>query len=65
MVVFSGVPLALVGGVAALALRGMPLSVTAGVGLHRAVGRCRAERLYRVVAARFERDVTALRAQPG
>ena len=31
-VVFSGVPLALVGGVAALALRGMPLSITAGVG---------------------------------
>jgi cobalt-zinc-cadmium resistance protein CzcA len=31
-IVFSGVPLALVGGVAALALRGMPLSITAGVG---------------------------------
>ncbi len=32
LLVFSGVPLALVGGVAALALRGMPLSITAGVG---------------------------------
>ncbi|MBL0916762.1 MAG: CoA transferase, partial [Sphingopyxis sp.] len=32
LIVFSGVPLALVGGVAALALRGMPLSITAGVG---------------------------------
>jgi cobalt-zinc-cadmium resistance protein CzcA len=31
-IVFSGVPLALVGGVAALALRGLPLSITAGVG---------------------------------
>jgi cobalt-zinc-cadmium resistance protein CzcA len=32
VVVFSGVPMALVGGVAALAVRGMPLSITAGVG---------------------------------
>jgi cobalt-zinc-cadmium resistance protein CzcA len=32
LLVFSSVPLALVGGVAALALRGMPLSITAGVG---------------------------------
>jgi len=32
LLVFSGVPLALVGGVAALALRGMPLSISAGVG---------------------------------
>jgi cobalt-zinc-cadmium resistance protein CzcA len=32
LIVFSGVPLALVGGVAALALRDMPLSITAGVG---------------------------------
>lgn len=32
LVVFSGVPLALVGGVATLALRGIPLSITAGVG---------------------------------
>ncbi|MCS6946917.1 MAG: CusA/CzcA family heavy metal efflux RND transporter, partial [Steroidobacteraceae bacterium] len=32
LIVFSGVPLALVGGVAALALRGMPLSITAAVG---------------------------------
>lgn len=31
-IVFSGVPLALVGGVAALALRGLPMSITAGVG---------------------------------
>ena len=31
-IVFSGVPLALTGGVVALALRGMPLSITAGVG---------------------------------
>ncbi len=31
-VVFTGVPLALTGGVAALALRDMPLSITAGVG---------------------------------
>ncbi len=30
--VFSGVPLALTGGVLALAVRGMPLSITAGVG---------------------------------
>ena len=30
--VFSGVPLALVGGVVALALRGIPLSISAGVG---------------------------------
>ncbi len=30
--VFSGVPLALTGGVIALALRGIPLSITAGVG---------------------------------
>ena len=32
LIVFSGVPLALAGGVAALALRDMPLSVSAGVG---------------------------------
>lgn len=32
LIVFSGVPLALVGGVFALALRGLPLSITAGVG---------------------------------
>lgn len=31
-IVFSGVPLALVGGVAALAVRDLPLSITAGVG---------------------------------
>jgi cobalt-zinc-cadmium resistance protein CzcA len=31
-IVFSGVPLALTGGVAALALRDMPLSISAGVG---------------------------------
>ncbi|QOW19223.1 CusA/CzcA family heavy metal efflux RND transporter [Lysobacter ciconiae] len=31
-IVFSGVPLALTGGVLALALRGIPLSITAGVG---------------------------------
>lgn len=31
-IVFSGVPLALAGGVAALALRDIPLSITAGVG---------------------------------
>jgi cobalt-zinc-cadmium resistance protein CzcA len=30
--VFSGVPLALTGGIVALAVRGMPLSITAGVG---------------------------------
>ena len=30
--VFSGVPLALTGGVVALALRGIPLSISAGVG---------------------------------
>lgn len=29
---FSGVPLALTGGVIALALRGIPLSISAGVG---------------------------------
>ncbi|KLI98991.1 CusA/CzcA family heavy metal efflux RND transporter [Luteimonas sp. FCS-9] len=32
LVVFSGVPLALTGGVLALALRGIPLSISAGVG---------------------------------
>ena len=31
-IVFSGVPLALTGGVIALALRGIPLSISAGVG---------------------------------
>ena len=32
LLVFSGVPLALTGGVLALAIRGLPLSITAGVG---------------------------------
>ncbi len=32
LLVFSGVPLALTGGILALATRGMPLSITAGVG---------------------------------
>ncbi|HBK47435.1 MAG TPA: CusA/CzcA family heavy metal efflux RND transporter, partial [Xanthomonadaceae bacterium] len=32
LVVFSGVPLALTGGVLALALRGLPLSISAGIG---------------------------------
>jgi cobalt-zinc-cadmium resistance protein CzcA len=32
LLVFTGIPLALVGGVAALALRGMPFSISAGVG---------------------------------
>ena len=32
MLVFTGVPLALTGGVAALALRGMPLSISAAIG---------------------------------
>ncbi len=32
LLVFSGVPLALTGGILALAIRGMPLSITAGVG---------------------------------
>jgi cobalt-zinc-cadmium resistance protein CzcA len=32
IIVFSGVPLALTGGVIALALRGIPLSISAGVG---------------------------------
>jgi cobalt-zinc-cadmium resistance protein CzcA len=32
VIVFSGVPLALTGGIIALALRGIPLSITAGVG---------------------------------
>ena len=32
LLVFSGVPLALTGGILALALRGLPLSITAGVG---------------------------------
>ncbi|MFX5718496.1 efflux RND transporter permease subunit, partial [Acinetobacter baumannii] len=31
-IVFSGVPLALTGGVAALLIQGMPLSISAGVG---------------------------------
>ncbi len=31
-IVFSGVPLALTGGIVALALRGIPLSISAGVG---------------------------------
>ncbi len=32
LLVFTGIPLALVGGVAALAMRGMPFSISAGVG---------------------------------
>ena len=32
LLVFSGVPLALTGGVLALALRGLPISITAGIG---------------------------------
>ena len=32
LIVFSGVPLALTGGILALTLRGMPLSISAGVG---------------------------------
>lgn len=32
LLVFSGVPLALTGGIIALALRGMPFSITAGIG---------------------------------
>jgi cobalt-zinc-cadmium resistance protein CzcA len=32
MLVFSGVPLALTGGILALAIRGLPFSITAGVG---------------------------------
>jgi cobalt-zinc-cadmium resistance protein CzcA len=32
LIVFSGVPLALTGGILALALRGLPFSITAGVG---------------------------------
>jgi cobalt-zinc-cadmium resistance protein CzcA len=32
LIVFSGVPLALTGGIVALALRGIPLSISAGVG---------------------------------
>jgi cobalt-zinc-cadmium resistance protein CzcA len=32
LIVFSGVPMALVGGIVALALRGIPLSISAGVG---------------------------------
>ncbi|HLG93891.1 MAG TPA: efflux RND transporter permease subunit, partial [candidate division Zixibacteria bacterium] len=32
LLIFTGVPLAVVGGVAALALRGMPFSISAGVG---------------------------------
>ena len=32
LLVFSGVPLALTGGILALAVRGMPFSITAGVG---------------------------------
>ncbi len=32
LIIFTGVPLALTGGVLALALRGMPLSISAGVG---------------------------------
>ena len=32
LLVFSGVPLALTGGIAALVLRDIPLSITAGVG---------------------------------
>ena len=44
LLVFSGVPLALTGGVAALLLRGIPLSISAGDRLHRALGRRRAQR---------------------
>ncbi len=43
-IVFTGVPLALTGGVAALILRGMPFSISAGRRLHRALRRRRAER---------------------
>jgi cobalt-zinc-cadmium resistance protein CzcA len=32
LIVFSGVPLALTGGILALALRGIPLSISAGIG---------------------------------
>ncbi|MFX9393433.1 efflux RND transporter permease subunit, partial [Acinetobacter baumannii] len=32
LIIFSGVPLALTGGVLALYLRGMPLSISAGIG---------------------------------
>ena len=32
LIIFSGVPLALTGGVLALALRGMPMSISAGIG---------------------------------
>ncbi|MCE3519822.1 efflux RND transporter permease subunit, partial [Escherichia coli] len=32
LIVFSGVPLALTGGIAALLLRGIPFSISAGVG---------------------------------
>ena len=41
---FSGVPLALTGGVLALWLRDMPFSISAGVGFIALVGRRRAER---------------------
>src|SRR3546814_18671473 len=40
-IVFSGVPLALTGGVFALALRGIPLSITAGVGFKIGRASCR------------------------
>jgi cobalt-zinc-cadmium resistance protein CzcA len=39
-IVFTGVPLALVGGVLALVLRGMPFSISAAVGFHRLVRHC-------------------------
>ncbi|MDZ7924905.1 MAG: CusA/CzcA family heavy metal efflux RND transporter [Marinagarivorans sp.] len=32
LIIFSGIPLALTGGIIALALRGMPLSISAGIG---------------------------------
>ena len=45
LLVFTGVPLALTGGVAALWLRGIPLSISAGRRVYRALGRGRAQRL--------------------
>jgi heavy metal efflux system protein len=54
LVVFSGVPLALTGGVLALLIRGMPLSISAGVGF---IALCGIAVLNGVVMLSFIRDL--------
>jgi cobalt-zinc-cadmium resistance protein CzcA len=54
LLVFSGVPLALTGGILALALRGIPLSITAGVGF---ITLCGVSVLTGVVMISYIRDL--------